>query len=272
MLLPLKCCMFIRAFSAKNNQVQRPNILCWTFALRSSFADVICAGRRYFFILLIFFCCSFSSYAESSVKDIFIGAINSIAADRSAPMVVSIGNFTYADKKVGSSFSKYLQEELSTAISVNPGFELFARDRLDEMLQALELSLSDLFDQSTVKETGKLKGIEGIFSGRFFDLGLDVRLFLELVDIERGTVINKTQLLIPKSLIPTSVSIIPDNYNDAMFVIDELSEIQNADNPDFMVKAWTPKGEGGIYRGGVISWSLTFTPAKIALLKSTILM
>ncbi len=163
--------------------------------------------RKHLFILLIFLSFSCLSYAKSSVKEIFIKANNSIAIDRSAPLVVSIDNFAYTDKKGGSSFSKYLQEELSTAISVNPGFELFARKRLDEMLRALELSLSDLFDQSTVKEAGKLKGIEGIFSGRFFDLGMDVRLFLELVDIESGTVINKTQLLIPKSLIPTSEAI-----------------------------------------------------------------
>ncbi len=42
MLLPLK----YRVFSAKNNKVQRPNILCWPFALRTSVADVICAGKK----------------------------------------------------------------------------------------------------------------------------------------------------------------------------------------------------------------------------------
>ncbi|MBA7686048.1 hypothetical protein ES703_94484 [subsurface metagenome] len=44
-------------------------------------------------------------------------------------MVVSVGNFTYADKKVGSSFSRYFEDELGAAIIRNPGFELFARDR-----------------------------------------------------------------------------------------------------------------------------------------------
>ena len=41
MLLPLKSC----AFSARNNQVQRPNIFWWTFAFRTSVAAVSCAGR-----------------------------------------------------------------------------------------------------------------------------------------------------------------------------------------------------------------------------------
>lgn len=42
MLLPFK----FSVFSAKNNQVQRPNILCWIFALKSLVAEVICAGNR----------------------------------------------------------------------------------------------------------------------------------------------------------------------------------------------------------------------------------
>ena len=51
-LLHLKFYMFGGAFSAKNNQIRHPNILCWTFALRTSVVpqgfplvtDVICAG------------------------------------------------------------------------------------------------------------------------------------------------------------------------------------------------------------------------------------
>jgi len=59
MLLPSKSC----ASSAKNNQVQRPNILCWIFALRTLFADVICAGKLtcLLIIITIFAGCATSS-------------------------------------------------------------------------------------------------------------------------------------------------------------------------------------------------------------------
>ena len=64
MLLPLKFCVF----STKNNQVQRPNILCWAFALRTSVRDIICAGKVKFlwlaFLLLlpeVIFCLDDSS-------------------------------------------------------------------------------------------------------------------------------------------------------------------------------------------------------------------
>jgi len=163
-------------------------------------------------------------------------------------MVVSVGNFTYAHKEIGSSFSRYLEESLSAVLSRSPGFELFARDRLEEILETLELSLSDLFEQSAGPRVGKLKAIEGIFSGRFFEEGTEVRVFLELVDIESGTLVKKASFALPRSAIPASVSVLPDNYNDALFVIEELAEVQNAANRDFVVKAWTPRGEGGVYR------------------------
>ena len=165
-------------------------------------------------------------------------------------MVVSVGNFTYADKNVGSSFSIYLQQKLSVVVSRHSGFELFARDRLEEILETLELSLSDFFEQGTVAEVGKLKGIEGIFSGRFFDAGENVRVFLELVDIESRILVRTAELALPKSTISVSVSIRPDNYYDAMYVLDELSEVQNAGNEEFVVKAWTRRGDGGTYRDG----------------------
>ena len=63
MLLPLKFCLF----SAKNNQVQRPNILCWTFALRTSVADVICAGKKsllFALAVLLTLACATASAAD----------------------------------------------------------------------------------------------------------------------------------------------------------------------------------------------------------------
>ncbi|MBW8003316.1 MAG: DUF4384 domain-containing protein [Planctomycetes bacterium] len=201
------------------------------------------------FLLLIFFC-SLAGYAQNPIQGILADTLHSFASDRPSPVVVSVGNFTYADKEIGSRFSRYLEENLSAVLSRSPGFELFARDRLEEILETLELSLSNLFDQSTVPQVGKLKAIQAIFSGRFFEEGAEVRVFLELVEIESGTLVKKASFGLPRSAIPASVSVLPDNYNDALFVIEELAEVQNADNRDFVVKAWTPRGEGGVYRDG----------------------
>ncbi len=160
--------------------------------------------RKSFSFIPLIFLCSLFAYAEDYIEAALSDALNTFASERAFPTVVSIGNFTYADKNVGSSFSGYLQEKLGAAIIRNPGFELFARASLDEVL--------------------------------------------ELVDIETGTLSGKAELTLSKLTIPASVSILPDNYNDAMYVLDELSEVQNAGNEEFVVKAWTTRGDGGVYR------------------------
>ncbi len=165
-------------------------------------------------------------------------------------IVVSIGNFTYSDKNIGSSFSRYIEDELSASINRNPKFTLFARDKLDEILKTVELSLSDMFDQDTGVKAGKLKSINAIITGRFFDSGSAVKLFPELIDVESGTVLKKEEVVIPKSEIPPGVSVLPDNYNDALYVMDQLREVQNSGKGAFTVKAWIDRGNGGTYRDG----------------------
>ena len=55
-------------------------------------------------------------------------------------------------------------------------------------------------------------------------------MFLELVSVETGIVIAKKEITIPRGDIPSSLSILPDNYNDALYILDELYEVVNADN------------------------------------------
>ena len=50
MQLPIKTC----ALSAKNNQVERSNILHWLFAFKTSVAPVSCAWKRRFSLILLF--------------------------------------------------------------------------------------------------------------------------------------------------------------------------------------------------------------------------
>ena len=59
--------------------------------------------------------------------------------------------------------------------------------------------MNDFFDQGTAARVGKLKGIEGIFFGSFFDDGMDVRVFLKLMNIESGIMVRKAELRLPKS-------------------------------------------------------------------------
>ena len=203
------------------------------------------------FLLIILTVFAISPLFSTTIKDIIESTINYFEDQVSKPMVLGIGSFTYyADKLVGSSFSSYLEEQFSIAIQSGHKFELAERDRLDEIIDEIKFGLSGLVDEATVVDPGQLKGLQCLLSGRFFDEGINVNVFVKLVSVETGTVIAYDEISIPKILIPQDVSILPDNYDDALFVIDELAEVTNASNTDFVVKAWTKRGNGGVYRDG----------------------
>jgi len=65
------------------------------------------------------------------------------------PLVVCFNTFTYADRGVASAFSRYLESNLELALQRCPQFELFARDKLEKILETQELALSDLVGAKT---------------------------------------------------------------------------------------------------------------------------
>lgn len=205
---------------------------------------------RMTFILPLALALAFApAHAEDRIDAALRGAIESFAASAQGKLVVSTGNFTYADKRIGSAFSRYLAEKAGGVLAGSARFEYFNRDRLDELLQAAELSMSDLFDQGTAAAVS-LKGIQAVLSGTFFDAGDSVKVFLELQDVGSGTSRGRAEVALSKADIPPSIPVLPDNYADALSVLDELGSIQNADGGDLKVKVWTDRGDGGTYRDG----------------------
>jgi TolB-like protein len=182
---------------------------------------------------------------DSSLRHLVAGF-----APPSGRLVVSVGNFTYGDKDLASPFSRFFAEKLSTALAAHQSFEVFAREKLDELLKTAELSMSEVFDQDTVVQVGRMKGVKGIFSGRFFDLGESVGVTVELVDVETGTIKKKEEIRIPKAQVPASVAILPDNYGNALAILEELSSVGKGADSALAIRAWTDRGNGGTYRDG----------------------
>ena len=77
-------------------------------------------------------------------------------------------------------------------------------------------------------EPGKLEGIQTLIGGRFFSEEAVVRVFLTMISVETGTVMVNTEFAIPRSEISETISILPDNYNNALYVLEELYKVQNA--------------------------------------------
>ena len=187
--------------------------------------------------------------ALPTLDEALVSAVQYFSTKAGDIRVLGLGNFHYADKKIGSQFSQYLDEKVSKALHEG-NFEIFEKDKLEQIMEALRLSLSGLTDPDTMLDPGKLKGLQGLVSGRFLADGEKLIIFLELTDLETGTQLAKYELEAARNSIPASVSILPENYNDAVAVMEELKEVFNADNKDFVVRMWNPRGDGAIFRDG----------------------
>jgi hypothetical protein len=203
---------------------------------------------KYVFILpfLLLPCIILSDGNGQHIKQ----SLDRLYAPASEKLVVSLGNFTYADDQMGSEFSKYLEDCISEVIIECPQYELFAKNKLEEILEAQALNLSDLFEEPAETIIGKLKGVRAILGGRFYKQGSDVKVFIELIDIVQGTYYGKTSFLFPGDEISQSMPITPDNYDDAVAVIDKVKEIDKANPEDLDISAWPNRGAGGVYYDG----------------------
>jgi len=202
------------------------------------------------FLVFIFLFTTTLIFADQTIDDILNEGVIDIEEQVSGNLVISIGNIVYADKNIGSSFSAFLEEKLETIIFYSNRFELFRREDLDDILREQELSISDLVNPKTSVRIGMLKGVQAILKGNFFESDITVQVFLELISIETGTLIAKTELTIPKSIIPRTVSTLPDNYNDAMYVLDKIYDVTSADSDDFVIRLFTTRGDGATFRNG----------------------
>ena len=206
--------------------------------------------RRIAALILIMVSASFPVFSSDELENVIRRAVDEIIPVSDEPIVISVETITYADSGIGSGFSLYLQEMISFVCSESESLEVFSSDRLGDVIAAQKQGLIGLFDESAAAEIGVLKSVRALLGGRYFSAGTEVHLFLELVDVESGTVLGKKQVSFPRTKAPTNTQLIPDDYDDAMFVIEELSEVQSTGAGALVVKAWTKRGNGAVYREG----------------------
>jgi hypothetical protein len=166
------------------------------------------------------------------------------------PLVVCFNAFTCADQGLASAFSRYLESNLTLALKQCPQFELFARDKLEKILETQQLALSDLVSEKDTVRIGQLKSIQAMLSGRFFDTGANVEVFFDLTSVETGAVMTAARTVIPKSLIPGAIALLPDNYSQAVNMKKDLEKVEPGEKASFAIKAWTQRGNGGVFLDG----------------------
>jgi hypothetical protein len=100
--------------------------------------------------------------------------------------------------------SEYFTEQLILSVGHNTTFrELFRmveRKDLQNVLEELELQLSDLAEEPGASRVGELLGAELLIAGKLYSTAEGFELFLKLVRVETGEVLSVTKALIDAAL------------------------------------------------------------------------
>ena len=97
-----------------------------------------------------------------------------------------------------TEFGKYLSEELITRLFLTDRFEVVERNMLNKILEEHKLNMSGLVDEDTIKELGRILGVDAIASGSITDLGENVKVNARLISTETGAVFSVASVKIIK--------------------------------------------------------------------------
>jgi TolB-like protein len=98
---------------------------------------------------------------------------------------IAVIDFTDPQRNV-RPLGTILAEEFSVALfAEGKGFEVIDRSHLKKVLEELNLQLKDLFDPSTVKKFGEMRGVDALVTGTISLFGENVRISVKVV--ETGT-------------------------------------------------------------------------------------
>ncbi len=98
------------------------------------------------------------------------------------PMTIAVTDFP--EKKQVCGLGQFVAERLSTLLSRQPQCRLIERHRLDQVLQELKFSMSELVDPAKARKLGQMLGVQGLVVGTMTDLGTTFDMDARIIDIQ----------------------------------------------------------------------------------------
>ena len=143
-----------------------------------------------------------------------------------------------------TDFGKFIAEELITGLFMSKKFEaIIERRLLYRILEEQKLTLSDIFDSESIKELGKILGIDAIVTGTITDLGPKLRINSRIISTETAKVVgaasvyiiktNKVRLLLGEKL-PGRLKIYTYPRETSIFFDEEF--LGKCDNRGFLIE------------------------------------
>lgn len=109
---------------------------------------------------------------------------------------VLIAEYDDLDKN-RSKFGRYLAEDLSSILSSNSNnFIIVDRSRINDLIKERNLNDAGFLAPNTVSELGKAIGVEAIITGKYQKVGDYLKIWIRIIDIEKGELIFNEDLLI----------------------------------------------------------------------------
>lgn len=155
-------------------------------------------------------------------------------------LLTAFGTFTYEDTGLASPFSRYLEDELTAAISQSSRLRLFNRNVAAAMDESFRAVYGDFFKNNSV---------DALLSGRYYVEGRNVRTRLELTGLSDGVLLGTADFTIPRSSVPEGLAIGPSAVASA--TASSLGSIsEDSGKGSLKVAVSTERGPGAVYREG----------------------
>ena len=104
--------------------------------------------------------------------------------DTAGPVRVAVADFEGPYDTMRGAIT----ETFTADLSLSPQMQLVERARINEVREQLKMSLTDIFDESTAPQMGRLVSAQKVVVGQFSVMGGVVHLSARLVDVETGLV------------------------------------------------------------------------------------
>jgi len=127
-----------------------------------------------------------SVYFDEAMQSMASQIADSMSAEGKTE--VAILDFVSISSKSPGFVGPFIAEQLISLLFLTGRFEVIERRFLDRVLSEQDLTVSDLFDDASIKKLGGLLGVEAIMVGTFTDMGSELCANGRLISVESGQV------------------------------------------------------------------------------------
>lgn len=175
------------------------------------------------------------SESLGSIEDVAMSVVLRLSKQLSTPTdKIYVIPLTYQDTKMGSPFARQFRAELENK------FIQMANWKIAEQNQSFSSKSSQI-----MRDLAKESGASLLFSGTYWERDNEVKLMVNIRDIESGKVLAGTDLTFDASILPNSVSLKPENYESALVAQGAFGQGEIVSG-QLRVEAWTNKGNDNV--------------------------